>query len=247
MAGSAKSASVVLPIVFEALGLPATLVDVGGGVGTWARVARDLGVNRVQVLDGDYVPLGLLRVSDHEFAPTNLLESVTSESIFDLVLCLEVAEHLPPDRAGSFIDELAQLGDHVLFSAAIPGQGGNNHINEAWLSEWVERFESNGMRLYDFVRPRIWNDERVDWWYAQNTVLFSRLELNVTRGVGPIDMVHPRAWVAWGNEKNYVEGASRIGSESRILNIRISRRLRPVISLIPLGYRRRIKRVLGSL
>ena len=65
---------------------------------------------------------------------------------FDLVNCLEVAEHLDASRADSFVDDLCALGDVVVFSAAIPGQGGTHHVNEQFQSYWQERFRRNGSR-----------------------------------------------------------------------------------------------------
>jgi hypothetical protein len=51
---------------------------------------------------------------------------------FDLALCLEVAEHLPAAAGDSLVRRLASVGARILFSAAIPGQGGRNHVNEKW-------------------------------------------------------------------------------------------------------------------
>lgn len=53
---------------------------------------------------------------------------------FDLAMTIEVAEHLTPVRADSFVEDLTRLSDVVLFSAAIPAQGGINHVNEQWQS-----------------------------------------------------------------------------------------------------------------
>jgi hypothetical protein len=77
-------------------------------------------------MDGGYVttsPLGE-RFLPHDIA-TPLPEHLVGR--FDLAVCLEVAEHLPPERAESFIRELCDLAPVVLFSAAIPGQGGTGH------------------------------------------------------------------------------------------------------------------------
>jgi hypothetical protein len=91
---------------------------------------------------------------------------------FDLVVSLEVAEHLPPESAVSFVNTLCQLGDVVLFSAAIPFQGGEHHVNEQWPDYWAAMFESRGYFACDIIRPLIWNDARVSWCYRQNTFLF---------------------------------------------------------------------------
>jgi len=246
MAGSAASATVVLPIVFKALGMPRAIVDVGGGTGTWARVAQDLGVEQVKVLDGDYVPHDLLRVTPEDFIPTDLLRTIAMNAKFDLAVCLEVAEHLPPERADSFVAELTELSDHILFSAAIPGQGGDNHIHEAWLSEWVKKFSRHGMSVSDIVRPLVWDNPQVDWWYAQNTVLFSRVTVGDSHSTAPLDIVHPRAWIAWGNEDNCVDRGVADNSTLGGLEGRLQVQLRAIGRTLPPRIRRVIKRAIAT-
>jgi hypothetical protein len=131
---------------------------------------------------------------------------------FDLAVCLEVAEHLPASSAEAFVKFLTGLAPVVLFSAAIPGQGGTNHINEQFLSYWVKLFSQSGYHPLDVIRPIIWNDERVPFWYRQNIILFandsdetwSGLLKKVTMGSdiefmerlfsSPIDAIHPELY-----------------------------------------------------
>jgi hypothetical protein len=89
-------------------------------------------------------------------------------------MTLEVAEHLPESRAANFVAELTRLAPVVLFSAAIPSQGGLNHVNERWPDYWAALFAMHGYRAADVVRWRVWNDPQVTWWYKQNIVLFAR-------------------------------------------------------------------------
>lgn len=132
---------VVLPRVLE-LTAAASLVDVGCGVGTWVAAGRELGVPRVLGVDGPHVQRTSLLVPQECFRSVDLsLRGATSGlGRFDLAISLEVAEHLPRERASSFVAELVQLAPAVLFSAAIPYQGGTDHINEQWPSWWAELF-----------------------------------------------------------------------------------------------------------
>ena len=127
---------------------------------------------------------------------------------FDLVLSLEVAEHLPEDAAATFVESLTRLGPAVLFSAAVPDQSGERHLNEQWPDYWVERFAAHGLVAVDAVRPRIWHDASVAWWYRQNALLFCDQELlarveplrtahEATRA-GQLSVVHPvlYGWMA---------------------------------------------------
>ena len=90
---------------------------------------------------------------------------------FSLAICLEVGEHLPPERAPGFVTDLTRLAPVVLFSAAVPGQGGTNHVNEQWSEYWVALFEAQGWTCRDAVRPWVRTNEDVAWWYRQNLYL----------------------------------------------------------------------------
>jgi 2-polyprenyl-3-methyl-5-hydroxy-6-metoxy-1,4-benzoquinol methylase len=76
---------------------PNTVIDVGCGVGTWLAVLAENGVADVWGIDGDYVDRALLEIPEERFLPHDLTKPVRLERRFDLVLCLEVAEHLPAD------------------------------------------------------------------------------------------------------------------------------------------------------
>src|SRR6185437_3265527 len=91
---------------------------------------------------------------------------------FDLACSLEVAEHLPRERASDFVGLLTRSAPIVLFSAAIPGQGGNHHINEQWQSYWSELFRSRSFQAFDCIRPIVYGNPAVDWWYRQNTIVY---------------------------------------------------------------------------
>lgn len=93
---------------------------------------------------------------------------------FDLAICMEVAEHLSPDRAESFVEDLCALSDSVLFSAAIPWQGGVGHLNEQPQSYWARLFAKHGFGARDIIRPKVWHDGRVSYWYRQNSILYER-------------------------------------------------------------------------
>ena len=89
------------------------------------------------------------------------------------------------------------MADMILFSAAVPGQGGTGHLNEQWLSYWARLFLAEGYLPVDGLRARIWWDERIEFWYRQNIVLFCRAEIAASVASrlesGPLlDVVHPR-------------------------------------------------------
>ncbi len=92
-----------------------------------------------------------------------------------MVQSLEVAEHLPPTTAETFVKCLCSHADVVLFSAAQPGQGGERHVNERKPSYWAGLFAANGFNAYDSIRPLLAENKVVAPWYRFNTLLFANL------------------------------------------------------------------------
>lgn len=189
---SYRSAGHVVPIVLSLLPVR-SVIDVGCGVGTWAAQFLEHGVNDVVGIDGDYVNRTLLKIPASCFVPCDLSRPIRMARTFDLAACLEVAEHLMDSRAESLVDDLTKLAPVVLFSAAIPGQGGTDHVNEQYLSYWVDHFARRDYVLLDVIRPRIWHQDGCDWVYKQNAVLFARKDQPIAGKQVPsgVDYVHP--------------------------------------------------------
>lgn len=206
--GSYASARVVLGEVQRLLPFRSAC-DVGCGAGTWLRALAEMGVEDLMGLDGAYARSSL-QVPAERFRATDLAAPFTVERGFDLALSLEVAEHLPPRRAESFVEDLVRLAPAVLFSAAVPGQGGTQHLNERWQDYWVELFARHGYAAHDVIRPRIWNEAVVEPWYRQNTLLFLREGHPQEEAVRaawqplPASVVHPALFPLGANVDNKV-------------------------------------------
>ena len=198
--GSKSSAEAVVPLVVELL-RPESVVDVGCATGTWLKVFEANGVRDYVGVDGDYVGADSLEIPADRFIAADLRAGAEVDRRFDLAVSLEVAEHLPEDSAAGFVESLTRLAPVVLFSAAIPHQGGIGHVNEQWPEYWRDLFARHDFVALDWVRPRVWENPDVRVWYAQNTLLFvaeeqvaARPELQreyeCTRG-RPLARVHP--------------------------------------------------------
>jgi 2-polyprenyl-3-methyl-5-hydroxy-6-metoxy-1,4-benzoquinol methylase len=129
---SARSASRIVPFVTDLID-PKSVLDVGCGSGAWSRAFLENDVSSLRAIDGDYARSALL-IDDGHFTPVNLASFDGNLGTFDLVACIEVAEHLNADRASGFVDLLCKHSPAILFSAAPPGQGGTHHVNEQPLS-----------------------------------------------------------------------------------------------------------------
>ena len=153
---------------------PSSVVDVGCGRGAWLGEFNAQGIDNIVGLDGDYLKPSMLRFPPQCFRPTDLSSKFEIPGgRYDLAICLEVAEHLPPANSRHLVRQLTSAAPLVLFSAAPPGQGGEGHINCQPLSYWRKIFEELGFRMLDPFRPKLRDDRRVAWWYRQNAVLFA--------------------------------------------------------------------------
>lgn len=201
---SHASATAVLSELFGVT-QPRSVLDIGCGTGSWLAVAGQLGVQHRLGLDGGSVPAHLLEIPASSFVATDLNRPLPITGRFDLAICMEVAEHLQPERAESLVAEIVRSAECVLFGAAIPRQIGTHHINCQWQSYWRDLFKQHGYVRLSFMQDRFWHDRRINVVYRQNAGVYvhaSRFEdpawaerlSRLGRQDGLIDVVHPELY-----------------------------------------------------
>jgi SAM-dependent methyltransferase len=190
--GSSDSARAVVGRLTQ-LVTARSVADFGCGTGAWLAAFKESGTREVIGIESASIPEDLLMIDSAEFLQWDLTQELDLGRRFDLVLCLETAEHLPHSAAPVLVKSLTLHADLIAFSAAVPGQTGTQHLNEQPLSYWLDHFSSYGYRAFDLVRPAIWNDGQVEWWYRQNLVLLARGPLadRLPRTQRPLDAIHP--------------------------------------------------------
>lgn len=126
-----------------------SVVDLGAGTGAHVAEFRKQGLTCVGY---EYSPIArqiAVQRLGVELRPFNLAdpESFAGDGVrYDLAMSLEVGEHLPADLGDTLVEACVKSAPLVLFSAAVPGQGGQGHVNEQPRSYWIERFEDRGYR-----------------------------------------------------------------------------------------------------
>ncbi len=195
------SATEIVPLVMQ-LVTPQNVVDVGCGTGEWLSVFRSAGIKDILGIDGQWVPREALHIPEENFRAHDIcMKPLDIKQRFDMVLSLEVGEHLPAAEAKRYVADLVALAPLVLFSAAVPFQGGVQHVNEQWPQYWAQLFQEHQYFCIDCIRPRVWSNHKVAFWYAQNCFIavnkscmyrFPRLVAEYERvGDGIQALVHP--------------------------------------------------------
>src|SRR5215212_7081049 len=132
---SEYSARRIVPILRQVVPIGSVL-DVGCATGTWLRVWQDE-VAEIHGIDGDYVSPSAMEIPPDRFTAKDLSSPVDIGRTFDLVQSLEVGEHIPPEASETFVETITRHARGVVvFAAAMPGQGGEYHINERPLDFW---------------------------------------------------------------------------------------------------------------
>jgi len=153
-----------------------SVLDVGCGAGAWLAVWKE---NNTVIagLDGDYVNRDGLYIEKEEFIPQDLSKPFNLDRKFSLVQSLEVAEHLPTETSSQFVADLCSHADIVFFSAAPPGQGGDNHVNEQKYEFWRQLFVEQKYIPLDIIRTQFANNKSVERWYRYNSFVYVSQEI----------------------------------------------------------------------
>lgn len=182
-------------------------IELGAGSGAWLKAFKDSAGDSAEILglDGSsYGREGYLQ--PEEFIKCDLQKLSVGDIVkkrgrkYDISISTEVAEHLYEEYAQQFVANLCECSDRVLFSAAIPYQGGNHHVNEKRQSYWRDIFIQQGYRPIDCIRPHFWSDSEIDCMVRQNMILYVKQELfddDIKRfdcANIPFDVVHPEVF-----------------------------------------------------
>jgi SAM-dependent methyltransferase len=181
---------------------PVSVIDIGCGVGEWLKAYQDMGVKEILGIDGHYLDLDKIVIPKERFMAKDISKPISDiDRKFDLTISLEVAEHIESSKVNTYMDNITKFSDVVLFSAAIPLQGGTHHVNEQWPSYWVELFKQRGFIPVDCLRKIIWNLKDLPYHYRQNIMFFVKeqyigrydtLSEQVNLGASNVlDLVHP--------------------------------------------------------
>jgi cyclopropane fatty-acyl-phospholipid synthase-like methyltransferase len=155
---------------------PKNLIDVGCGTGALMEAFQNNGV-KASGLEYSDAALAFCRQRNLDVTKFNLeTNNFENEEYYDVAVSMEVAEHLPKKIADQYVGLLAKLSNVVVFTAATPGQGGQDHVNEQPPAYWIKKFAGQGF-CHDSNQTEAWKKEwqssgSVTKWYYDNLLVF---------------------------------------------------------------------------
>lgn len=158
---------------------PASVLDVGCGTGALLEALRERGCT-VSGLEYADAALAYCRKRNLDVVKFDLENDVfANDRTFDVAVSMEVAEHLPESVADHYVDLLTRVTRTVVFTAAPPGQGGADHVNEQPPSYWIAKFAGrdfgHNAALSQRWKSRWETAGVVQGWYHKNLMIFQRV------------------------------------------------------------------------
>ena len=124
-------------------GKPKTMIDYGAGDGWWSHSFKQAGSETCFAVELDDIAFEHFPADVYPKQHDLREPLMDLQRRFDMVMCLEVAEHIPKHQAhNALLRTLAEsTGSILIFSAAQPGQAGTGHVNLQSLNYWIEAIQ----------------------------------------------------------------------------------------------------------
>ena len=195
-AGSYQSALQILKYINSFINFN-SVIDFGCGMGTWCKALNNLGIKDFLGIDKHQYDPAYMLIPKEKYIQFDLRKPLVLTRRADMVISVEVAEHINSEYSDIFIKNICSCSEIVLFSAAISHQGGTGHINEQSCTYWEKIFNKYGYKALDCIRPYFWNNEQIEIWYRNNCLLYielhtyEKISTHIPQITYPLDIIHP--------------------------------------------------------
>ena len=149
-----------------------SITDLGCGTGAYIRMIEDNKI-KTQGFDGNPetnkwdVSGGLCK------GPVDITQKKFWE-VTDAAMSIEVAEHIPAEYEGAFINNLVSSARHMIFlSWGVPGQGGEGHVNGKWGEDVVQIMSQKGWKKNEILTRVLQIEAEFDW-LKKNVQVFDK-------------------------------------------------------------------------
>jgi hypothetical protein len=145
-----------------------SLVDFGCGLAEYVKLFKENNIY-CKAYDGnpntETLTQGLGNVLD-------LSQEINLNETFDCVLSLEVGEHIPKDYEKIFINNLCKHSKkYIILSWAIPGQGGDGHVN-CQTNEYIINEMLNRNYILNLEYTNILREKSYLSWFKNTLMIF---------------------------------------------------------------------------
>ncbi len=168
---------------------PKSILEFGSGLGFLSRhIVDNLKLSEVYCIEPNKIKGVYNSINGPKLISINIFEDKHPKEIqrrFDLVMSIEVAEHIERERHDELFDFLvAHTNNWVIFSGARVGQGGHGHIAERPQEAWKEEFTKRGM----IFQAQLTEDIRIacdkkNINHRQNLMIFKKPEVALIRKI----------------------------------------------------------------
>lgn len=155
---------------------PKSVADIGCGIGLYVNEFDKRGVEAVgydgspYAIKNSVTRKGLLKIGD-------IRKNLNFDKKYDIVLSIEVAEHIPTKCSDIFVNTLTKCSDVIILTAAQKGQGGTDHINEQPRYFWIKKFEKKNFNFNKSLSEKLsfkMKEKGVPWWIHGNLMIFQK-------------------------------------------------------------------------
>lgn len=165
----------ILRFILRLLPQDSSLADFGALDGQYASWLNDTGWVTAFAFDGVQ---GIAELTGGTVSQTDLAGELVipwRDEPFDWVLCLEVAEHIPPELEQRFLENLDRhAASGLILSWAPPHIVGEGHVNCLELEESRQRVEALGF-AQDTVATQALREAAQVSWIAESVAVYRRL------------------------------------------------------------------------
>lgn len=147
-----------------------SVVDLGCGLGWYCPIISKKS-KKCDQYDGS---VNIEEVTNGKVKYLNLAEKINFNCNYDIVMSLEVAEHIPKEFEEVYVNNLVKCSrEGILITWSRIGQGGHFHVNNKNREDVMKLFESKGYKYQNEITERLKNSTQVDW-LKSNILYFTK-------------------------------------------------------------------------